>query len=138
MQDVEIPLEATADFLRWFAANVGMNPVWLCPLRLREPAGPGSARSWPLYPLRPGQTYVNIGFWGSVPIAEGAADGDVNRSIERAVSDMGGHKSLYSDAYYDRAAFDRLYGGETWRAVKDRYDPDHRLTGLYEKAVARK
>ncbi|MDH6466164.1 FAD/FMN-containing dehydrogenase [Micromonospora sp. A200] len=138
VQDVEIPLEATADFLRWFAANVGMNPVWLCPLRLREPAGPGSARSWPLYPLRPGQTYVNIGFWGSVPIADGAADGDVNRSIERAVSDMGGHKSLYSDAYYDRAAFDRLYGGETWRAVKDRYDPDHRLTGLYEKAVARK
>ncbi|MBM0259511.1 FAD-binding oxidoreductase [Micromonospora sp. 4G55] len=138
VQDVEIPLEATAEFLRWFAANVGMNPVWLCPLRLREPAGPGSARSWPLYPLRPGQTYVNIGFWGSVPIAEGAADGDVNRSIERAVSDMGGHKSLYSDAYFDRAAFDRLYGGETWRAVKDRYDPDHRLTGLYEKAVARK
>ncbi|SCF41819.1 FAD/FMN-containing dehydrogenase [Micromonospora purpureochromogenes] len=138
VQDVEIPLAATADFLRWFAANVGMNPVWLCPLRLREPTGPGSARSWPLYPLRPGQTYVNIGFWGSVPIADGAADGDVNRSIERAVSDMGGHKSLYSDAYYDRAAFDRLYGGETWRAVKDRYDPDHRLTGLYEKAVARR
>jgi FAD/FMN-containing dehydrogenase len=138
VQDVEIPLDATADFLRWFAGNVGMTPVWLCPLRLREPAGPGSARAWPLYPLQPGQTYVNIGFWGSVPIAEGAADGDVNRSIERAVSELGGHKSLYSDAYYDRAAFDRLYGGETWRAVKDRYDPDHRLTGLYEKAVARK
>ncbi|MEH0844448.1 FAD-binding oxidoreductase [Micromonospora sp. CPCC 205711] len=138
VQDVEIPLDGTADFLRWFAREVGMTPVWLCPLRLREPSGPGSARVWPLYPLRPGESYVNIGFWGSVPIAEGAADGDVNRSIERAVSEAGGHKSLYSDAYYDRAAFDRLYGGETWRAVKDRYDPDHRLTGLYEKAVARK
>ncbi|WP_089011009.1 FAD-binding oxidoreductase [Micromonospora inositola] len=137
VQDVEIPLDGTADFLRWFARQVGMNPVWLCPLRLREPAGPGSARAWPLYPLQSGETYVNIGFWGSVPIAEGAADGDVNRAIERAVSEAGGHKSLYSDAYYDRAAFDRLYGGETWRAVKDRYDPDHRLTGLYEKAVAR-
>ncbi|MEH0927552.1 FAD-binding oxidoreductase [Micromonospora sp. CPCC 205558] len=137
VQDVEIPLDRTADFLRWFAGSVGMNPVWLCPLRLREPAGPGSARSWPLYPLRPGQDYVNIGFWGSVPIAPGAADGDVNRTIERRVSESGGHKSLYSDAYYDRDAFDRLYGGDTWRAVKDRYDPDHRLTGLYEKAVAR-
>ncbi|MEU0156065.1 FAD-binding oxidoreductase [Micromonospora fulviviridis] len=137
VQDVEIPLAGTADFLRWFAGTVRMNPVWLCPLRLREPAGPGSARAWPLYPLQPGETYVNIGFWGSVPIAEGAADGDVNREIERAVSEAGGHKSLYSDAYYDRAAFDRLYGGETWRAVKERYDPDHRLTGLYEKAVAR-
>ncbi|GAA2709369.1 FAD-binding oxidoreductase [Micromonospora olivasterospora] len=138
VQDVEIPLEGTADFLRWFAKTVRMSPVWLCPLRLREPAGPGSTRVWPLYPMRPGQTYVNIGFWGTVPIAEGAADGDVNRTIERAVSEAGGHKSLYSDAYYDREAFDRLYGGETWRAVKDRYDPDHRLTGLYEKAVARR
>ncbi|MEV4820502.1 FAD-binding oxidoreductase [Micromonospora sp. NPDC049274] len=137
VQDVEIPLDRTADFLRWFAGSVGMTPVWLCPLRLREPEGPGSARSWPLYPLHAGQDYVNIGFWGSVPIAPGAADGDVNRTIERRVSESGGHKSLYSDAYYDRDAFDRLYGGETWRAVKDRYDPDHRLTGLYEKAVAR-
>ncbi|MFE9694795.1 FAD-binding oxidoreductase [Micromonospora sp. NPDC005806] len=137
VQDVEIPLDGTAEFLRWFARTVRMTPVWLCPLRLREPAGPGSARAWPLYPLQPGETYVNIGFWGSVPIAEGAADGDVNREIERAVSEAGGHKSLYSDAYYDRDAFDRLYGGETWRAVKDRYDRDHRLTGLYEKAVAK-
>ncbi|MGW5666533.1 FAD-binding oxidoreductase [Micromonospora sp. NPDC003776] len=137
VQDVEIPLDGTADFLRWFARNVGMNPVWLCPLRLREPAGPGSARAWPLYPLQPGETYVNIGFWGSVPIAEGAADGDVNRAVERAVSEAGGHKSLYSDAYYERDEFDRLYGGDVWSAVRDRYDPDHRLTGLYEKAVAR-
>ncbi|PZG00020.1 FAD-binding oxidoreductase [Micromonospora deserti] len=137
VQDVEIPLERTAEFLRWFARTVGMSPVWLCPLRLREPAGAGSARAWPLYPLEPGRDYVNIGFWGSVPIAEGAADGDVNREIERMVSELGGHKSLYSDAYYDRESFDRLYGGATWRAVKDRYDPDHRLTGLYEKAVTR-
>lgn len=137
VQDVEIPLGRTAEFLRWFAGAVRMTPVWLCPLRLREPTGPGSARSWPLYPLRPGQDYVNIGFWGSVPIAGGAADGDMNRVIERRVSELGGHKSLYSDAYYDREVFDRLYGGDTWRAVKDRYDPAHRLTGLYEKAVAR-
>ncbi|SCL28471.1 FAD/FMN-containing dehydrogenase [Micromonospora nigra] len=137
VQDVEIPLERTAEFLRWFAGTVQMTPVWLCPLRLREPTGPGSARGWPLYPLRPGQDYVNIGFWGSVPITGGAADGDVNREIERAVSEAGGHKSLYSDAYYDRDSFDRLYGGAAWRAARDRYDPEGRLTGLYEKAVAR-
>ena len=80
---------------------------------------------------------MNVGFWGTVPIAPGAADGDVNRAIERKVSELGGHKSLYSDAYYDRETFDRLYGGDTYRAVKDRYDPDHRLTGLYDKAVGR-
>ena len=111
VQDVEIPVGRVADFLRWFDAHVGMRPVWLCPLRLREPGGPGSARTWPLYPLAPGRYYVNIGFWGAVPIAAGAEDGDVNRAIERAVAEHGGHKSLYSDAYYSREDFDRLYDG---------------------------
>jgi FAD/FMN-containing dehydrogenase len=138
VQDVEIPLDRTAEFLRWFAGHVRMSPVWLCPLQLRDPAGPGSARQWPLYPLQPGRPYVNVGFWGTVPILAGAHDGDVNRAIEQAVTAAGGHKGLYSDAYYDRATFDRLYGGNAYRSVKDRYDPEHRLTGLYEKAVGRR
>ena len=138
VQDVEIPVERLADFLRWFADRVGMSPVWLCPLRLREPHGPGSARHWPLYPLKAGQLYVNVGFWGTVPIAAGRADGDVNRQIEAAVAESGGHKSLYSDAYYDEATFDSTYGGSTYREVKSTYDPDDRLTGLYEKAVRRR
>lgn len=132
VQDVEIPASRLAGFLRWFDAEVGMRPVWLCPLRLR-----GSA-SWPLYPLKPGETYVNVGFWGTVAIAPGAADGDVNRRIEAAVADFDGHKSLYSDAYYDRDTFDQLYNVPALTEVKERYDPDARLTGLYEKAVTRR
>ncbi|HET8716621.1 MAG TPA: FAD-binding oxidoreductase [Nocardioidaceae bacterium] len=138
IQDVEVPVERLPDFLSWFDAQVGMRPVWLCPLRLREPEGPGSATTWPAYPLTPGTTYVNVGFWGTVPIAEGAADGDLNRAIEQRVTELGGHKSLYSDAYYDRATFDRLYNGAHHAAVKSRFDPDDRLTGLYEKAVNRR
>ena len=29
---------------------------------------------------------------------------------------LGGHKSLYSDAYYDRETFDRLYGVDNQNA----------------------
>ncbi|MEO6887339.1 MAG: FAD-binding oxidoreductase [Jatrophihabitantaceae bacterium] len=130
VQDVEIPLERTAEFLEWFVREVQMTPVWLCPLRSRRP--------WPLYPLEPGRVYVNIGFWGTVPIRDGAGDGQVNRAIERAVEEFGGHKSLYSDAYYDRQRFDALYGGAAWADAKARYDPDGRLTGMYEKVVQRR
>jgi FAD/FMN-containing dehydrogenase len=142
IQDVEVPVEQTAPFLRWFADNVRMSPVWLCPLRLRGSGGPAGTlsdgdRPWPLYPLRAGQVYVNVGFWGTAPIRAGDRDGDVNRRIEHAVTGFGGHKSLYSDAYYDEEEFHEAYGGDTYDRLKQRYDPDRRLLGLYEKAVGR-
>jgi FAD/FMN-containing dehydrogenase len=120
-----------------------MAPIWLCPLRLRSSGGPlgglpDGVRPWPLYPLRTGEAYVNVGFWGTVPIEPGREDGDVNRAIEEAVAGFGGHKSLYSDAYYDEASFWAKYGGETYRGLKDRYDPQERLLDLYAKAVRRR
>jgi FAD/FMN-containing dehydrogenase len=130
VQDVEVPLGRTAEFLRWFDREVRMTPVWLCPLRARK--------DWPLYPLHPGATYVNVGFWGTVPIAEDARDGDVNRAIEQKLAELDGHKSLYSDVYYDRDTFHELYGGATYESVKRRYDPGDRLTGMYEKVVGRR
>ena len=134
IQDVEIPVDRTAEYLEWFEPNVAMHPVWLCPLRLREPEG-GTARAWPTYPLAAGTTYVNFGFWGTVPIKAGHADGDVNRALEAKVHELGGHKSLYSDAFYDEATFDALYNTTNLREVKQEFDPEDRLTGLYEKAV---
>lgn len=130
IQDIEVPIGRTEQFLDWFLRNVPIQPIWLCPLRLRD------AEGWPLYPIRPGETYVNVGFWSTVPI--GATEGETNRRIERTVTELDGHKSLYSDAYYDRQGFDALYGGDTYRAVKQRYDPDSRLLDLYAKAVQRR
>jgi FAD/FMN-containing dehydrogenase len=138
IQDIEVPVTRTREFVTWFDSEVGMRPVWLCPLRLRETDGPDSARSWPSYPLKPGTTYVNVGFWGTVPIRPGALDGDLNRAVEAKVTALGGHKSLYSDAYYDRETFDSLYNLSHLIEVKRESDPDDRLTGLYEKAVKRR
>lgn len=132
VQDVEVPVERTCEFLEWFLDNVPITPIWLCPLRLRDHEG------WPLYPMRPDHTYVNIGFWSSVPAAGGSAAGVTNRAIEAKVSELDGHKSLYSDSFYTREEFDELYGGETYKTVKKTYDPDSRLLDLYAKAVQRR
>ena len=131
-------MERLTEFLRWFDDFLGMRPVWLCPLRLREPGGPGTARTWPAYPLRPGRVYVNVGFWGTVPIESRRADGDVNRRLEEALTGFQGHKSLYSDAYYEEQAFWARYGGGTYAGLKHRYDPQGRLLDLYAKAVRRR
>ena len=92
-------------------------------------------RPWPLYPLEPGQTYVNVGFWSTVPADEAAGPGATNRCIEEQVSALGGHKSLYSEAFYDQETFGGSTGAPPTRPVKQRYDPDHRLPDLYAKAV---
>jgi FAD/FMN-containing dehydrogenase len=136
VQDVEIPVERLEEFLAWFDIEVGMRPVWLCPLRLRETAG--RTRHWPSYPLTPGTTYVNVGFWGTVHVGPEAPQGPRNRAIEAEVTALGGHKSLYSEAFYDQETFDRLYDGANLAAVKARYDPDDRLSTLYDKAVRRR
>ncbi|WP_052336261.1 FAD-binding oxidoreductase [Nocardioides alkalitolerans] len=138
VQDIEVPVGRIAEFLTWFDDAVGMRPVWLCPLRLREPDGPGSARTWSSYPLEPGTTYVNAGFWGTVQVGPGAADAPTNRAIEARVHELDGHKSLYSEAFYDAATFEQLYNGSHLAVVKKTYDPDDRLSTLYEKAVRQK
>lgn len=132
VQDIEVPIGQTEAFLDYLAADVGLWPVWLCPLRQR------TAASWDLYPLDPDALYVNIGFWGAVPIAPGDVEGDRDRRIERAVAAHGGHKSLYSTVQYGPQEFWETYGGERYWEVKRRYDPDGRLRDLYEKCVLRK
>jgi FAD/FMN-containing dehydrogenase len=130
VQDVEIPVDRLPEFLDWFDAEVGMRPVWLCPLT--------ASRKWPTYPLQPHETYVNVGFWGNVGVGPDAPNAPRNRAIEAKVHELDGHKSLYSEAFYDRETFDRLYDGPHLARVKDRYDPAHRLTSLYDKAVRRR
>ena len=77
VQDIEVPIERTAEFLDWFLEEVPIEPLWLCPLRLREPGPLGAdvTRPWPLYPLEPKRTYVNVGFWSSVPTSRGTGRG---------------------------------------------------------------
>lgn len=130
IQDIEVPVERTGEFLDWFDAEVGMRPVWLCPLQ--------AFRDWPSYPLEPNRLYVNAGFWGTVHVGPDRVNAPRNRAIETKVHELGGHKSLYSEAFYDAETFEQLYNGGNLAAVKRRYDPDDRFISLYEKAVSRR
>ncbi len=131
IQDVEVPVSRLGEFLEFFHAEVGILPVWLCPLRQRDPS-----RRWDLYVMEPDTVYVNVGFWASVEIAPGRVEGDVNRAIEREVERLGGRKSLYSTSYYPPEEFWGIYNGEAYADLKNRYDPESRLLDLYAKCVA--
>ena len=132
IQDIEVSVDRLDEFLTFLNRQTGMNPVWLCPLKLRD-----ATVAWDLYPLDPSTTYVNLGFWGGVDLPSGAQEPFHNKAIERAVADLGGRKSLYSTAFYSREEFAATYGGATYELLKKTYDPDGRFPGLYEKTVER-
>ena len=81
--------------------------------------------------------YVNFGFWDVKRTREAHPTGHFNRLIERRVVELGGIKSLYSDSYFTPEEFHRYYGGEAYRRLRAKYDPQAAFAPLYEKCVLR-
>ncbi|WP_306367358.1 FAD-binding oxidoreductase [Nocardiopsis sp. CC223A] len=138
IQDIEVGVERGAEFLDFFHGEIGMTPVWMCPLRLKEPRRPDLAPGdhvWPLYPLESDRLYVNFGFWGLVDMKPGQRRAHHNRRVEERVAELDGHKSLYSDSFYTEEEFWRLYNGSAYADLKETYDPQGRLLDLYAKCV---
>jgi len=133
IQDVEVPVDRLVEFMDVFALEVPIEPVWFCPLKQRS-----AEDVWELYRLDPGVLYVNVGFWSSVALDPGEDPTTHNRLVEDLVDRLGGRKSLYSTAYYDRERFWELYNGPAYEVLKKTYDADGRLLDLYEKTVLKK
>jgi len=130
IQDVDIPLERAAEFLDFFHAEVGILPVWLCPIK-----SPPASERFPLYPLKPDALYVNFGFWDVVRDKTPREPGHYNRKIERKVAQLGGIKSLYSDSYFTKDEFWATYNRDAYAALKAKYDSRGTLPDLYAKVV---
>ncbi len=132
IQDVDIPIARAAEFLAFLHAEVGILPIWICPIRAPDPV-----RRATLYPLAQGTPSVNFGFWDVVASRDQRPAGFVNRAVERKVTELGGVKSLYSDSYFTEAEFWAIYDRKAYAALKRRYDPDAALGDLYAKCVRR-
>lgn len=131
IQDVEIPLEHAPAFARFFNKEIGIKPVWICPVAAYDPSV-----SYPLYPMNPRTLYVNFGFWDAIRTDHG--EGYFNKKIEAKVRELDGKKSLYSNSFYSREDFWQLYDETSYRTLKARYDPTGKLKDLYEKCVLTK
>jgi FAD/FMN-containing dehydrogenase len=131
IQDVDIPIGRAAEFLDFFHREIGILPIWVCPIA----PGPEASR-FSLYPVRPG-LHVNFGFWDVVRRRVRHEPGHFNRLVEREVDRLGGIKSLYSESFYPPDEFAERYGGGAYTELKAKYDPDGRFPTLYEKCVLR-
>ena len=132
IQDVDIPVAGAADFLAFLLREIGILPIWICPVR-----GPAPQAQFTLYPLAPDSLYVNFGFWDVVESRQAHEPGHFNRLVEREVIRLGGIKSLYSDAFFTPQEFAQAYDLRHYESLKARYDPTGKMLGLYQKCVLR-
>lgn len=132
IQDVDLPLARAPEFLAFLLREIGILPIWICPVRAPDPA-----RVFPLYRLAAQTLFVNFGFWGAVAGRSRTPPGFHNRAVERKVRELGGIKSLYSETYFPETEFWEAYGGAAYRALKARYDPHGAFGDLYRKCVLR-
>lgn len=115
LQDVVLPHGRVEAFARYVHDELGIYPLWLCPLR---EMGQGE-RSF--HPHAGGDGFpVNIGVWGPGPRG-GESLLDVNRGLERRLRELGGMKWLYAQTFYDEEGFWGMYDREGYQALRKKY-----------------
>lgn len=132
IQDICIPVSKAPAFLDFLDAEIGIFPIWTCPTR-----SPDTSKVFSLFPTRTDELEIDFGFWDFVKTKEKHPRGYFNKKVEAKTMELGGIKSLYSEAFFDKETFWRIYNGRVYTALKHTYDPGQRLKDLYDKCVLR-
>lgn len=130
IQDVLIPVQHATNFLEFHQNEIGIKPIWICPTKSFS-----KENRFDFCPLDPNTLYIDFGFWDTVP--SNKEEGYYNRLIEKKSMELGGFKSLYSSNYYTPEQFWSLFNQSRYNELKQKYDADKRLRGLYEKVTHR-
>ena len=133
IQDVDIPLDRAAEFLAFMHREIGILPIWLCPIR--APRHRRAVHALSAARRRRSTSILASGMSSRDRVQR--PPGHRNRMIEERVRALGGLKSLYSDSYYTEDEFWSVFDRRAYAALKARYDPRGALPDLYAKCVQR-
>ncbi|SCA62644.1 Uncharacterized protein SCG7086_AC_00080 [Chlamydiales bacterium SCGC AG-110-P3] len=131
IQDIGFSIEKCEAFYEWYKRKIGVLPIFICPINNPQPD-----ECYPLWDLKYDDIACDFGFFGSKSTSFDPTDGHYNRMIEEKTDKIGGKKSLYSQSFFDRETFERLYhGGNRYSRLKATYDPQGIFPTHYEKCV---
>jgi delta24-sterol reductase len=130
VQDLSLPYSTVEEFVDYTSQELGIWPLWLCPLRESDPP------TFHPYTTLPGpgdfpKPMMNIGLWGRA-----SSDMDTfvrqNRQLESKLAELGGRKVLYSHTYYTEQEFWHLYDRGWYDDLRQRYSATT-LPTVYDK-----
>ena len=124
IQDLALPAEKVPNFINWVDRELGIYPLWLCPLLQDKD-------SRLQFNHIGTKQIVNVGVWGPGPTSQVDFE-SVNRELEHKVLELGGKKWLYAYVYYSEDEFWQIYGGEWYKTLREKYQATN-LPSVYEK-----
>jgi FAD/FMN-containing dehydrogenase len=129
IQDWAIPWDRAAEFINFILDNIDIQgQPWVA-----LPIVPKAQAT--LYPLAAGQRYMNIGCYCFVDKPKQEQDYYYTRILDQLCFDMGGVKMLYSSTFLTQDEFDKIYAGNEYKSLKQKYDPQSAALTLYQKCA---
>lgn len=131
IQDLALPYDTAVDFIDYTDKKFGIYPLWLCPLKQDTlPTFHPHLKATEQDEKDP-KVMLNIGLWGWGP-----EDPDTfiaaNRDLENKLSELGGMKWFYSQAYYSKDEFWQIYDREWYEGLRKKYRADY-LPDVWQK-----
>lgn len=134
VQDLAMPFATAEKFVDYTAKELGIWPLWLCPLKRR---GPPTFHPFTTLPEDSASEIdehmmLNVGLWGWGP-SQPDEFLKANRAVEAKVRELGGMKWLYAHTYYPEQEFWDMYGGREWYdQLREKYRATH-LPSVWDK-----
>lgn len=125
IQDVSVPEEGVADFMKSVSNNWHIFPLWLCPLKPggQDRLSPNTIKT---------NLVINVGVWGEVnhKFEEFIK---INKDFEILLGQNGGRKTLYAHSYYTREEFWKIYDLPWYSELRKKYHAEVVFPDIYDK-----
>ncbi|KAF2703935.1 FAD-binding domain-containing protein [Pleomassaria siparia CBS 279.74] len=125
VQDLIIPAQNAETFISWVEKDVGIWPLWVCPVRRKDEVW-GSA-FWKGIKEKKfdyevdGSLTLNIGIWGAGP--DSYSDFlKVNRQMEHVLRQVHGMKISYAQSFYTEDELWELYDKDEYQKARKKWN----------------
>lgn len=126
VQDFYCDFDRSVNFLKYTDKNLGIYPIWLCPIK-------STKTSQKLSPhFIKSEMLMDIGIWGQTnnylenPIT-------INKDFEKFAQKENARKMLYAHAYYEEKEFWDIYDRKWYNQLREKYKADKVFPDVWQK-----
>ena len=126
LQDVYFPVGNVIECLNYNEKNLGVYPVWLCPLKstnTQQILSPSYIDS---------ELLIDIGLWGQTEKTLSNAI-EINKDFENFVKENNGRKMLYAHSYYSENEFWSIYDEKWYKNIRVKYFAEKTFPDVWKR-----